>query len=222
MTNVRAFNLLCTLYFVLCSCPVSAQSRLELSGGPIWIGAIRFGSSEATLTGAGGDRFRLFSTSSELLRATGVEARVGYRVTRLVHAEISGSYARPQLSTTVGSDVESGPTLTASEAITQITIEGAGRVDLPVAAIGRHIMPFATAGAGYLRQLHEGATLVQTGRTYHVGGGATIALLSRDRGWLKQMGVRVDVRAQVRSGIALDGRAHAAPAVAAAIYGRFW
>jgi hypothetical protein len=85
-------------------------------------------------------------------------------------------------------------------------------------------MPFATAGAGYLRQLHEGATLVQTGRTYHVGGGATIALLSRDRGqWLKQMGVRVDVGAEVRNGgVALDGRSHAEPTLTAGFYGRFW
>ena len=198
--------------------------RMEASGGPIWMGAIPFGSTDATLTGAGGDRFRLFWTSSELLRATGLEVRVSHRVMRLVHAEISASYARPQLSTTVGSDVENGPSITAAEAITQVTLEGAGLVHLPFVLAGPRILPFVTAGAGYLRQLHEGNTLVQTGRTYHIGGGAKVVLLSRDdRHWLKQVGARLDVRAEIRSGgIALDGRVHASPAVTAGIFGRFW
>ncbi len=187
------------------------------------MGATPFGSSDATLTGPGGERFRLFSTSSELLRTTGLELRVGRRVSRVVDAEISASLGRPPLSTTVTSDVENGPSLTAAETITQVILEGSGVVHLPFAAVGSRVLPFAAAGAGYLRQLHEGATFVQTGHTYHFGGGAKIALLSRDRRWLKQAGVRVDVRAQLRGGgVALDGRSHAALMLTAGIYGRFW
>src|SRR5438874_5928654 len=161
MTNVRALRLFCTLYFVLCTCPcASAQSvgRFELSGGPIWMGATPFGSSDATLTAASGDRFRLFSTSSELLRGTGLDVRVGSRVTRVVQAEISASFTTPSLSTTIGSDFEGGAPTTATDRITQVTLEGSGVVHLRVAALGPRLLPFVSAGAGYLRQLHEGAT----------------------------------------------------------------
>ena len=226
--GIRAFYLLSTFHLLLCTCAY-AQSppllgRMEASVGPIWLGAIPFGSADATLTAPGGDRFRLFSTSSELVRATGLELRLSHRLMRLVHAEASASYARPQLSTTVGSDAENGPSITAAETITRVTIVGAGLIELPFVPAGPRIHPFVMAGAGYLRQLHEGNTLVQTGRTYHVGGGAKLVLLSRDeRHWLKQVGARVDVRAEVRSGgIALDGRAHVSPAVTAGIFGRFW
>ncbi len=223
--GVRTFNLLCPLYFVLCTCPAAAQpiGRVELSGGPIWFGATPFGSSDATLTAPSGDRFRLFSTSSELLRGTGLDVRVGSRVRRLVQAEVSASVATPLWSTAIGSDVEGGAPTIATDRITQVTVEGAGVVHLRVAALGPRLLPFVSAGAGYLRQLHEGATLAQTGRMYHLGGGAKVVLLSREGHWLKQVGARVDFRAEVRrGGVALDGRAHAAPALTAGIFGRFW
>ena len=60
--------------------------------------------------------------------------------------------------------------------------------------LGRRLRPFASGGAGYLRQLHEDRTLVETGQVYYAGGGA--------RYWLRGgarvaalVGLRGDVRA---------------------------
>ena len=78
------------------------------------------------------------------------------------------------------------------------------------------------SGAGYLRELENGGTLVVTGRTYDAGAGMKFALASRRTGWWKGIGVRVDARAVVRQkGVTLDGRAHTSPAVGAALFVRF-
>jgi hypothetical protein len=85
------------------------------------------------------------------------------------------------------------------------------------------VLPFVTGGGGYLRQLHEGATLVQTGSIYYIGAGASIALSTADRRQrVKQIGLRLDTRAIVRTGgVTIDGRAYTAPAVGASLFARF-
>jgi hypothetical protein len=85
------------------------------------------------------------------------------------------------------------------------------------------VFPFVTAGGGYLRELHEGGTLAQTGKVVYVGGGARIPLVSRQaRQRLTQLGVRADLRALVRSGgVTLDRQSHVSPAVAASLFVRF-
>lgn len=202
--------------------PAPLPGRFEVSAGPVWGGAAAFGTSDASLTGPAGDRYRLFSTSSQLTRATGAGIRFGGRVTRLAEAELVASYATPHLSTSIGSDAENAASIIASERVTQFSVGGAGVVHLPFLRLGRRILPFATAGAGYLRELHEGATLVQTGRTYHVGAGLKMPLSGITSGrWTERMGVRAEVSAMVRSGgIALDGRAHTAPVVSAFFFAR--
>ena len=92
--------------FWLCAACAEAQNaappgRFELSAGLLWMGTSSVGSSDATLTGPSGDQFRLFTTSSEWTRAFGGEVRAGGRVTRLVQAEGSISYAMPRLRTSV-------------------------------------------------------------------------------------------------------------------------
>jgi hypothetical protein len=60
--------------------------------------------------------------------------------------------------------------------------------------------PFATGGAGYLRQLHEGLTLSEDGHLFYVGGGVRRVLLSRPKGLLRGLGARGDVRLTILSG----------------------
>ena len=196
----------------------------ELSAGALWMGSASFGSRDATLTSASGGRFSLFSTATELAAASGVEGRLGVRVTRVVQAEASASYTVPQLQTTVSADTEGGTSVIASEPIRQISLEGSVLVHPARQRIGSRGIPFISAGAGYVRQLHDGQILIQTGQMYHVGGGAKFPLGSRDgRGkLLKQLGVRVDARAVVRTGgVTLDGRSHVVPALAASLFTRF-
>ncbi|MEO8256794.1 MAG: hypothetical protein ABI868_05535 [Acidobacteriota bacterium] len=197
--------------------------RFEIAAGAAWTGTAPVGARDATLTAADGSRFRLFSTSSELTSAAGAELRIGARVAAAVDVEVTASYSVPRLTTRVTADSENSAATTASEPIGQLMIEGAAVIYLP-RRLGSRLVPFATAGGGYLQQLDERQTLLQRGRVVHLGGGVKLPLMSRAAGQrrLKQIGVRVDVRALVRpAAVTLDDRAHIAPTVAASLYVRF-
>ena len=196
--------------------------RIEVAAGPWWTGATSVGARDATLTAADGSRFRLFSTSSALASASGVELRVGARVARVIDAEVVASYAVPRLTTTITADSENGAATTASEPIRQITIEGRW-------CICRRLGPRSHSvrddrAAGYYQTCTNFRPSIETGRVYHIGGGIKVPLVSRARAqkWVKQIGVRVDARAVVRTdGVTLDDRAHIAPALAASLFARF-
>jgi hypothetical protein len=197
--------------------------RYEVAAGVTWSGPAAFGSRDASLTTAAGTRYRLFSASTELAGAPALDVRLGLRLTRLVQAEIVAAYSSPVLATSVSNDAETGAATVASESIRQITIVGAIVVALPRWRVGSRILPFVTGGGGYLRQLHQGETLAETGLIYHVGGGATIPMGSRARPrGVKQFGIRTDVRALITTGgVALDGGTHASPAVAVSVFARY-
>jgi hypothetical protein len=201
----------------------SLLGRYEVTVGASWTGPASFGSRDASLTGAAGDRYRLFSTSSEVAAGPAFGVRFGRRLTQVVQIEIEASYSSPLLTARIGDDAEGGAATVASESIRQITVVGAAVVYLPRWWGAAHALPFVTAGGGYLRQLHEGDTLAQNGGTYFVGGGAMFPLASRALSRsLKQIGVRVDIRALIRSGdVAVDGRAHTSPAVTGSLFVRF-
>jgi len=196
--------------------------RFEFAIGPVWLGRTSFGTSDASETAADGGRFRLFSTSTELKSVSGLEARVGVRMTRALQAEAVAAYSVPVLTTRTSRDVENAAPVSATEPITQLTIQGAIVAHLTAWHAGRGGVPFVTAGAGYLRQLHQSHTLVETGQTFHLGGGVKYLFLSRGAARFKGLGVRAEVRAVAGTkGIAIDHRAHISPSLAASIFGRF-
>jgi hypothetical protein len=163
----------------------------------------------------------LFSTSSDLAAAGGIEGRIGVRLTRALQVEASSSYSRPQLRASVSGDIENAASAILVETIQQFTVDGGVVLHLDQWRFGGRAVPFVSAGAGYLRQLHEGNALVVTGQMYRVGGGATCLLMSRSSG-LKGFGIRGDLRAIVRTkGVAFDHRAHASPAAAGSVFLRF-
>ena len=61
------------------------------------------------------------------------------------------------------------------------------------------LRPFASAGVGYVRQLHEEQELVEDGHLFYVGGGVTHPLFSRAQGLIRAASVRADVRLNVVS-----------------------
>jgi len=205
----------------------SAQSgtavpgRLEFDGGVLWIGAQSLGSRDANLTTGTGSTLRLFSSTSDVLAVAGFEGRIAVKVTRALDAHASISYAKPELQTRVSNDFENSAAVTASESVQQYTV-GAGLLwYLPSKRSGR-LRPFVAAGAAYLRQLHEGATLVAVGQSYDLGGGVKLLAASRPRKLMKGVGVRLDARLVVRTkGIAFDGRRSIAPAAGASLFVRF-
>lgn len=227
MIRARDAVLACACLCALPASPAYAQAviaergRFELAAGPLWTGQESFTSKDATETAPAGGRSRLFSTSALLESAPGVEARAGVKLTRLLQAEVSSSYGRPRLRTTISNDIENATTVSAGELTRQFTFDSAVVLRLPRWRFGRRTVPFVSAGAGYLRQLHEGDTLSASGQTYHAGGGVKVLLRSRPKG-MKGLGLRVDARALVRAkGVAFDTSAHVSPVLAASLFVRF-
>lgn len=205
------------LALVCAAAPAEAQSagawpgRFEVAGGGSWAGGYPLGSQVATLTPnqtPAGDRFTLFATDSELQRSGVVDARLGLRLSPTFSVEGGFGYARPRVLTTIDRDAESAPRTSADERLAQYVVDASLVVHLRrFAMAGGRALPFVSGGAGYLRQLHAGNTLVETGRVYHLGGGLKYLVASRPDGFFNGFGLRADVRATVRDeGFELEGK----------------
>lgn len=207
------------------SASLSAQEpelpgRFEVSVGGGWLTGTSAGSRDATLTTSSGADFTLFESDSEIGRARGWQAAIGIRLSRTFQAEVSASYATPELWTRIGSDVEGIPDVTVAEPLTLYTFQGGLIEHFPDLQFGR-VVPFAAAGAGIQRVLHEEGTLVETGATFYLGGGVTVPVLTSSSG-LKMLAVRVEGRGVGRrEGAAFDDRVRFAGAVGASLVFRF-
>jgi hypothetical protein len=168
---------------------------LEVTAGGMLARGYPLGSAAATLTEnqvPAGD-FTLFRTESEIRAAPGFQLRVAYGFTRGLAVEAGVEYSKPQLRTSISGDPEQGTPLAAAETIDQYVVDVRLLVHLvPWAFAGGRAVPFASAGAGYLRQLHEGHFLVETGQVVHIGGGLKYLLNAPSRSWLKGVGLRGD------------------------------
>jgi hypothetical protein len=196
--------------------------RFEVAAGVFWAGASPAGAAEATETAPGGSRFRLFTTESSLRRTTGLEGRFGVRLTPGLQLEASVSHATRELQARISADAEGVPATTLAETLDQWLVEGAIVAHFARWRIGSRGTPFLSAGAGYLRHVHEEKTLADTGRTYQVGGGVSFLLNQGGGGRLKGAGVRLGARAAVRTGGAtFDDRRRVSPQVDASFFARF-
>jgi hypothetical protein len=173
---------------------------IELNLGGAWLAGVDFGSTGATLTRnqTVGATYTLFSTASTLGAALGAEGRVGYHLTRSISVEGAFLFARPSLETAISGDAEGAPGITARETISRFLVDVSGVLHLRSLRIGRAV-PFVLGGAGYLRELHEGQLLAETGHTYHLGAGAKWPLVTR-RGVIRALGIRLDGRLYFRTG----------------------
>jgi hypothetical protein len=221
----RRMTALLAIAWVAAASPAAAQStatsgRVEVGGGLLWIGPQPLGSRTATETTGTGGTLPLFTETSTLSGAPGVDVRIAAKVTPTFEAEASASYARPTVRTQLGNDFESAPALTATERLQQFTVSGGA--NWYFLRRSSTVTPFLGASAGYLRQLHENATLAQTGQQYQVGGGVKVMLTSRVHQRVKGAGIRADARALIRSNaIAFDGRRPASLAIGISLFFRF-
>lgn len=193
--------------------------RLELSGGLRWIGPVRFGSVDANETTLGGGARPLFSTDTRLDASVGAGATVSYRVARALRVEGAVAYNPTGLSTRITGDTEGVANTVARAPVTQFLLEAGLLVEAPRRG---KLTPFVTGGAGYLRQLNDGRTLVETGRSYYAGAGLYYVRASAHPRRVKAIGARVDLRAVfLRDGVAPDSTIRGVPAVTAALFARF-
>ena len=195
--------------------------RFELSAGARWVGSIALGTAAATETTFGGGKRTLFDSSSQLDPSIGGAFGVGVRLTRGLRAEFAVAYSPTGLSTRISGDVEGVADLTVKAPVTQFLFEG-GLQARPARWNRGHLSPFVTAGVGYLRQLNDGRTLVETGRAWYFGGGLYYERAATHPRRLKATGVRADLRAlALRDGVAPDNTWRGAPAFTASVFARF-
>jgi hypothetical protein len=169
-----------------------------LGVGVGWLGGATLGEQPADLRAASGGPYRLFESESDLGASVSFELRVGFGLTPRFGIEGRVARGAPDLDTMVSSDAEARGSFTISESIDQYVFDGGVVIRLDeLETMG--LMPFASAGAGYVRQLHEGGGLVEEGQIFYVGGGFTRMFYSRSQGFIRAASARVDLRLNVFS-----------------------
>lgn len=216
------------------SVPVAAQSaggessslragRVSVAGGVSWTGGYGIGDATADLrgnaAGASAPPFTLFRASTAVDGVAGVDARVTWTLTRSLAVEGAVGYARPRITTSITGDPEllADTTLDQSR-LAQYTVDLGATWQVPVALAGGKLRPFVAGGGGYLRQLYDERTLVETGSRYYAGGGVRYFFRGGD-GTRRAMGLHGDVRMVWRKdGVEFEGRTRRMPAVALLLF----
>ncbi len=191
-----------TAFALACAAPAYAQTadhpvrRVEVSVGGGWFGGTGLGAEDANLRAntSPAQPLRLFATDTRMAGATALQADVGFFFNRRWGVEGSFLKSGPELRSSISADAEGAPPLTIVGRVDQYVVEGRVVFMLDEVRLGQRTIPFVTAGAGYLRQLHEGRTVVEEGWSYHAGGGLKHWLFARERGVLRAAGVRLDAR----------------------------
>jgi len=213
---------------VLAAAPALAQTpnaarigRVEVDAGGGWLGGTQLGSIDANLRAATATPtpFRLFSVDSRFAAAPTVHLKAGYALSRRFVVEGGLTLSHPELRASVSSDAEAAPPITVAERIDQYGIDAGLVVMIRELAIGGRTLPFVMGGAGYLRQLHEGQTVVEQGHFFHAGGGVKHWLLAREQGLLNGAGLRLDARLYLMSGgIAFEDRPRPHGAISGSVF----
>ncbi|MGH9258094.1 MAG: hypothetical protein ACRD3C_26330 [Vicinamibacterales bacterium] len=181
--------------------------RIAVDVGVGLLGGAPLGSADANLRANEQSRqaYRLFTTSSDIARAPLWHVRTALALTRRLALEGALTKGSPDIRTLATSDAEAAPPVTVTERVDQYFIDGSLLFMLEELRIGARLVPFVAAGAGYLRQLHEGRTVIEQGQVYHTGGGIKYWLLTRNAGMVRATGVRGDARVYLtRGGISLE------------------
>lgn len=201
--------------------PALRAHRVLLEGGAVWSGGYAVGDVNAQLrsnaTGSTPPPFTLFSAASDLSSAASAVVRFGFTLTPTLAIEGGGSFGMPRLGTDITADTEVGPQRIEGEQVRQYLFDAAVVWHLPL-RLGPRLRPFVIGGGGYLRQLHEERTMVETGQIYYGGAGARYWIRG-EAGTARSLGLRTDVRVNVRlGGIDFENQARVFPTVAVHLF----
>jgi hypothetical protein len=193
--------------------------RFELAVGIGFLGGASLGDADADLrSGTPPDPYRLFGTSSRVLGTTALDLRAGFDLSPRIGFEAHALFGHPEVRTTVEGDVEGAPTIEVVERLDHYLIDGGIVVRLDELRV-KGIRPFATAGGGYLRQLHEGLTVIEEGQVFYFGAGARYWIFARSRGVPRAGGLRADFRWNILTGdVVVDERTRQQPSISASFF----
>jgi hypothetical protein len=160
----------------------SAGGRVELAGTAMWVTSTPLGGGAASLTpNVSQPPYTLFSADADLATSVGLDARLGYRVSRALTLSLMGGVSRAAVRVRISGDAEGAADASfTGDTVQQWTIGGRAEYELRAwrFASGRG-RPFVLADAALLRQSHGGQALVETAQVYE--GGAGLAWTLRDR-----------------------------------------
>lgn len=204
--------------------PGLRPGRISISAGGVVNGGVTVGDVTGALRpNASGTPppFTLVRARSAIDRAVGVETRVAVAITRRLAVEVGAAYLQPELVVSILQDPELAGGAVVSDRLSQFTVDLSGLYQLPRVALGSRIRTYVLGGGGFLRQLHEGRTLAENGRTFHAGGGL--------RYWLRggsarqaAVGARLEARVVHRTGgIDFEGAARTYPSASLLVFAGF-
>jgi hypothetical protein len=204
--------------------PSLLAHRLTLIGGVTWSGSYSIGSGDAILrtsaVGATPPPFTLFKAASTVESIAGFEGRAGFTVTKNLAVEVGGAFARPKVAVAISADPEVAAQRLEGEELHQYVFDAGAVWQLPY-RVGRRARPFVSGGAGYLRQLHEGRTMIEHGQIFYAGGGLRYWIRGGD-GLKRSLGLRADARATWRrGGIDFDNRTRTFPTISGFVFFEF-
>ena len=206
--------------------PASASGqRIEVAVSGGVLGGAGLGSTDANLRanvmGSSATSFRLFTLDSEFGRTPLFGTYASFPLTRRFAVEGGLTWSRPELRGEVTADAEGAPPLTVAEQLDQYFFDGSVVIAIPELTFGRAV-PFAVAGVGYLRQLHDGHTVIDHGEVYNFGGGFKLPLVSRPAGLVRGLGIRGEMRAYLlRRGVSFESGPRPHLAASGGVFIRF-
>ena len=110
--------------------------------------AAAMGSANANLTAPDGSAVALFSTENDIGPGLGPELRLGVRLTRRLHAEVTGRWSRADLRSRISGDFEGASGVTSTLRISVFSIEGSALWAFPRRG---KLETFLRAGGGWVR-----------------------------------------------------------------------
>jgi hypothetical protein len=185
---------------------IAGAPRLDVTIGGGLVTGVSIGEADASLraNATAPQAYRLFSTDTRVRRAPVADLRFAGVITGRLAAEGQLIVGQSELQTAITNDVESAPSVTVSERLTQVMLGGGIRVRLGHVSRPGRTMPYVSGGAGLLRQVHEGRIATERSPVFYLGGGLRRALGSGPIG-SSRMGVRADAQLlMVRGGLRLD------------------
>jgi hypothetical protein len=205
--------------------PSVRAHHVTLSGGLVWTSGYSIGDATATLRGNAvgptAPPFTLFRAQSSVDGSPGVDARVGFAITRTLTVEGGVSYQQPGITTELSGDAEVAAATIDAEQLSQYIVDIGVLWEVPRLKLGARGRSFVIGGGGYLRQLYDERTLVETGSVYYAGAGLRYWLRGGD-GQPRAFGLRGDVRAMWRrGGVDFEGEVRAMPALRLAAFVEF-
>lgn len=144
--------------------------------------------------------YPMFTVESTLGGAPRAELALGLPVTATLLFEVTGTMARPTLTSAISGDVEGAPDSEATESVDEYTVGARLVYDLARLTVGGRITPFVSAGGAYLRQLHDDQVLVESGQVWSGSVGARLWLRHARSGQRGAIGATVEGGWSLRSG----------------------